>query len=136
MENITNFIYKTYSFMGGCMKKPKVFANPIEKRLYNNQEVFDSETNIESNNIDGLRNTNNQSNYLYIEEDDYRNLSIVDKIEKLLNRNGYIFNVDVVIKTNDRVYETKIAGKVNNHLITLDNDIINISDIIDLEVKL
>jgi len=118
------------------MKKPKVFANPIEKRLYNNQEVFDSETNIESNNIDGLRNTNNQSNYLYIEEDDYRNLSIVDKIEKLLNRNGYIFNVDVVIKTNDRVYETKIAGKVNNHLITLDNDIINISDIIDLEVKL
>ena len=118
------------------MKKPKVFANPIEKRLYNNQEVFDSETNIESNNVDSLRNTNDQNNYLYIEEDDYRNLSIVDKIEKLLNRNGYIFNVDVVIKTKDKVYKTKIAGRVNNHLITLDNNIINISDIIDLEVKL
>ena len=118
------------------MKKPKVFANPIEKRLYNNQEVFDSETNIESNNIDSLRNNNiNNNDYLYIEEDDYRNLSIVDKIEKLLNRNGYIFNVDVIIKTKDRVYKTKIAGKVNNHLITLDNDIINIDDIIDLEVK-
>ena len=24
---------------------------------------------------------------------------VIDKIEKLLNRNGYIFNVDVVIKT-------------------------------------
>jgi len=133
MENITNFIYKTYSFMGGCMKKPKVFANPIEKRLYNNQEVFDSENNIGINDLESLRNNND---YLYIEEDDYHNLSIVDKIDKLLNRNGYIFNVDVVIKTKDKIYKTKIAGKVNNHLITLDNDIINISDIIDLEVIL
>jgi len=115
------------------MKKPKVFANPIEKRLYNNQEVFDSENNIGINDLESLRNNND---YLYIEEDDYHNLSIVDKIDKLLNRNGYIFNVDVVIKTKDKIYKTKIAGKVNNHLITLDNDIINISDIIDLEVIL
>lgn len=118
------------------MKKPKVFANPIEKRLYNNQEVFDSDTNMESNTLDSFRNNNINNDYLYIEEDNYRNLSIVDKIEKLLNRNGYIFNVDVIIKTKDKVYKTKIAGKVNNHLITLDNDIINISDIIDLEFKL
>ena len=111
------------------MKKPKVYANPIDKKIYNNQEVFDSETSV------NLEKDVRNDNYLYVEENDYHNLSVIDKIEKLLNRNGYIFNVDVVIKTKLKVYKTKIAGKVNNHLITLDNDIINIDDIIDLEIK-
>lgn len=111
------------------MKKPKVFANTIDKKLYNNQEVFNSET-------DNVKvNDSKSENYLYVEENDYHNLDVIEKIEKLLNRNGYIFNVDVVIKTKFKVYKTKIAGKVNNHLITLDNDIIDIDDIIDLEIK-
>lgn len=115
------------------MKKPKVFANPIDKKINNNQEFFDSEGSI-LNFDNSVRSSNSQGD-LYIEESDYRNLNVIEKIEKLLNRNGYIFNVDVVIVTEDKRYETKIAGKVNNHLITLDNDIINIDDIIDLEIK-
>ena len=112
------------------MEKPKVYANPIDKKLYNNQEVFNSDVNVLK-----LDNDVRNSDYLYVKEDDYRNLGVIEKIEKLLNRNGYIFNVDVLIKTKDKVYKTKIAGKVNNHLITLDNDIINIDDIVDLEIK-
>ena len=114
------------------MKRPNVFANPIEKRIYNNQEVFDSES-LRDDTI--LNNTSENNKYLYVSENDYRNLSVVDKIEKLLNRNGYIFNVSVIIKTKDKVYNTKIAGKVNNHLITLDNNIININDVVDLEIS-
>ena len=63
------------------------------------------------------------------------NLSVYEKIDNLLKRNGYIFNVDVKIITSKKEYDTKIAGKVNNHLITLDNDIINIHDIKDLIIK-
>lgn len=112
------------------MKKPKVFANPIDKKINNNREFFDSERNVVDFDINNSYNQN-----LYIEENDYRNLKVIEKIEKLLNRNGYIFNVDVVIKTSDKNYHTKIAGKINNHLITLDNDVINIDDIIDLEIR-
>jgi len=111
------------------MKKPKVYANPIDKKIRNNQEFFESDK-IEEINLD-----RNEPNYLYNEEEDYKNLTVIEKIDKLLNRNGYIFNVDVFIITKEKKYNTKIAGKVNNHIITLDNDIININDIIELEIK-
>ena len=62
-------------------------------------------------------------------------LTVKEKIEKLFNRNGYVFNVLVEIVTSKKIYHTKIAGKVNNHLITLDNDIICINDIRDIIVK-
>ena len=55
-----------------------------------------------------------------------------EKIMKLINRNGYIFNVDVDITTDDNKYHTRIAGIVNNHLITLDRNIIDIRDVKDI----
>lgn len=110
------------------MKKPKVYANPIDKKIKNNQELFDSELYIDNQSLELRSKTFNET-------DDYKNLTVLEKIEKLLNRNGYIFNVDVSIITKEKKYNTKIAGKVNNHLITLDNDIININDIIELEIK-
>ena len=63
---------------------------------------------------------------------DNNDISVVDKITRLLNRNGYIFNVKVLIKTKDTEYNTHIASVINNHIITLDNDIINIDDVIDI----
>ena len=34
-----------------------------------------------------------------------------------------------MIVTKDKTYDTRIAGKLGNRLITLDNDSININDI-------
>ena len=68
-----------------------------------------------------------------INEDAVVNISVDEKIDKLFNTNGYVFSKNVEIVTNDKVYNTKIAGKVNNHIITLDNDIIKISDIKDIK---
>ena len=98
------------------MKKPKVYANPIDKKIKNNQELFDSELYIDNQSLELRSKKFNETN-------DYKNLTVLEKIEKLLNRNGYIFNVDVSIITKEKKYNTKIAGKVNNHIITLDNDI-------------
>lgn len=97
------------------MKKEKIYVNKIEKNINNNQKYCDVNEK-EINNYERVDN----------------NLNVEDKLKKLFNTNGYIFNTNVKIITKDRTYQTKIAGKVNNHLITLDNDIIDISSIKDI----
>ena len=113
------------------MKKNKVFVNKIAKKLGNNQSYFD----IKDNNDDYIYVEDKMQNSIVEEKVQNNNMTVKEKIDKLLNRNGYVFNVDVKIITYNKEYNTKIAGKVNNHLITLDNDIINISDIKDLIIK-
>ena len=103
------------------MKKNKIFVNKIERKVGNNQSFYD------------IKEDDNINTFPEIKEND--NLTVKDKLDKLLNRNGYVFNVDVKIITYNKAYDTRVAGKVNNHLITLDNDIINISDIKDIIIK-
>ena len=92
------------------MKKEKIYINKIDKKILNNQSYCDvSEKEIIPN-----------------------DLSIQDKLDKLFNINGYVFNKDVKIITNNKTYNTKIAGKVGHNIITLDNDIINIKCIKDI----
>ncbi len=99
------------------MKKNKIFVNKIDGRINNNQKSFD----INNSSINDVKKNN-----------EYNELTVNEKIDKLLNRNGYVFNVNVKIITDKKEYQTRIAGKVNNHLITLDNDVININDIEDI----
>ena len=104
------------------MKRNKIFVNKFDKKIGHNQ----SYTNI----------NNTQEDIPTIENKDNDNqLSVEDKINRLFKRNGYIFNVDVKIITKDKEYNTKIATKIKNHLITLDNDIIDINNIQDIIIK-
>ena len=93
------------------MKKEKIFVNKIAKKINNNQNYCDVKLSGEDYNY---------------------NIDIDNKIDELFNSNGYVFNKDVKIIANNRTYQTRIAGKVNNHLITMDNDIIDISSIKDI----
>ena len=96
----------------------KIYVNKITKRINNNQNFCEiQELNNNTTNI--KENINNDS-------------LIKEKLNNLFNINGYIFNKNVEIITKNKKYSTKIAGKVNNYIITLDNDIINISDIMDI----
>ena len=52
-----------------------------------------------------------------------------DFIENLSKSGAYMFSKNVIIKTKDKTYDTRIAGKIGDRIITLDNDSINISDI-------
>lgn len=97
------------------MKKKKIYVNQINKKMDNNQNYCDVLEKKEE----------------VIKENDSKK-SVSEKLAQLFNTNGYIFNVNVKIITNNKTYDTKIAGKVNNHLITLDNNIININDIKDI----
>ena len=107
-------------------KKPKIFENQIDKKINNNKEVFDSTREI----LEIINSDRKSINGGIINNND---ISVLDKITQLINTNGYIFNIGVLIKTKDNQYNTHIASVINNHIITLDNDIINIEDIIDIE---
>ena len=91
------------------MKNKDIYVNKINKKIDNNQNYCDVDNSEIIENTDVL--------------------SVDDKIKKLFDTNGYVFNVDVKIITNNKTYNTRIAGRVGNNIITLDNDIININDI-------
>ena len=61
--------------------------------------------------------------------------AVEEKIKKLFKSSRYIFNINVLIKTDKKDYDTKIAGKVKNSLVTVDNDIIPIIEINDIIIK-
>ncbi len=92
------------------MKKNKVFVNKITDKIGNNQTSCE----VENKKIESSEDV------------------IEDKIEKLFNTNGYIFNINVKIVTSEKIYNTKIANRIGNILITLDNDVIRIEDIKDI----
>ena len=79
--------------------------------------------------------TNKKTYYSYLEKPFIKdeildeNIDIVEFLNKLSNTGSYVFNKKVVIVTNNKTYDTRIAGKLGNRLITLDNDSININDI-------
>lgn len=101
---------------------------------------------IFKNNIDSTHNTNKKIYYAsnYKEDNNYRNTSTIsnnslnqveEKIRKLFKSSRYIFNINVLIKTNTKDYNTKIAGKVHDNIITTDGEHIPISSITDIIIK-
>lgn len=98
------------------MKKlPKIYQGDFDKEIHNNKE----------------------SEYLFEnkEKENKDSISIEDKLSSLFSSSRHVFHIPVLIETKNRVYDTKIAGKVKNYIITLDNDIIYLSDILDIKEK-
>ena len=56
-------------------------------------------------------------------------------ISNLDKEDSYIFSKEVIIETKNNIYDTKIAGKNGNRIITMDSDIIPIKDIIKIKFK-
>ena len=108
------------------MKKlPKVYQNESLNNIKNNKKVFDS---LKDKNI-----VNNNDNNKLTKKNDNSILTVKDKIKNLINDNNYIFNKEVTLIFNDYDKTCHIAGVVNNHIITMDNEIIKISDLKDIK---
>lgn len=89
-------------------KLPKVYAGPISDKLNVNQEVATLDTD---NNI---------------------------SLDTILNdTNKYLFNHKYkIILNNGKIYESSIISKKGLKIITIDNDLIDISDIKNIyEIK-
>ncbi len=105
------------------MKKlPKIYHSEIKSKK-NNLSMYDS---LKNNDL-----KEEKTNDLKI---DLSNLSVKEKLQKLMNQNNYIFNTKVVLVFQDKEINTSIAGIYNNHIITMDNKIISIDKLIDIKI--
>ena len=93
------------------MDKPRVFANPINKKIDNVQDLFRSDK-------------------------DSRSINPVDvnkKINEIFASRNHVYKSKVRITLKDAVVEKEIVGKTNINLLTLDGNLIRITDIVDIE---
>ena len=93
------------------MDKPRVFANPINKKIDNVQDLFRSDK-------------------------DSRSINPVDvnkKINEIFASRNHVYKSKVRITLKDAVVEKEIVGKTNINLLTLDGNLIRITDILDIE---
>lgn len=114
------------------MKKelPGIFKKNVDVSHSNNKKVFyTSEIKQET-----LKNNYKENNQAPASLNNSLT-TVEEKIRKLLKSSRYIFNIEVEIKTSKKTYNTKIAGKVKNSLVTVDGEVIPIVDIEDIIIK-
>lgn len=86
--------------------------------------------NIYKGNVTASANNNLKVAYADKEEKiDARSL-----INKIFKQNK-LYKQDVEIETKDKTYNTKIIGKTNEHIITINNEIIKIEDIVKIKTR-
>lgn len=91
---------------------PKVFQNKINKVFNNNKQIYYSNT------------SNNQPI-------DSKNVS--QKINDIFSSPNYVYKANVEITLKDKTITKRIIGRNKNYIITMDNDLIPINDIVDIK---
>ena len=93
---------------------PKVFHNKIDKKIENNRSLFYS-----------------NNNYYDITKSDTR--SILQKINEIFSSPNYVYKANVEITLKDKKVTKRIIGRNKNYIITMDNMLIPVNDIIDIK---
>lgn len=92
-------------------KLPNVFASPINKKLNNYQDMYRSDRKVKS----------------------YNPKDINKKINEIFGSLNHVYKSKVRITMSDGIKEEEIVGKTNINLLTIDNKLIKITDILDIE---
>lgn len=100
-------------------KKPQLFVNKINKVLTNNEKVYYSSDNDNRNIADKVECTGNKN--------------VIQKINSIFTSPNYVYKAEVKIKLKNSETIKKIVGRNRSSLITMDNELIPINDIIDIE---
>lgn len=61
-------------------------------------------------------------------------IDVKSVINNLFKQNK-LYKQEVEVTTNNNTYKTKIIGRTNEHIITIDNQIIKIDDIINIKTR-
>jgi len=103
------------------MKKelPNIYKNEMIGRVKRNRDVYHIKEN------DTKREVSLDNDQTTVEA----------KLKKLFQSRRYIFNIEVEIVTKRKVYDTKIAGKVKNSIVTIDGEVIPMIEIEDIIIK-
>lgn len=94
-------------------KLPRVFANKIDKKINNNKSYYVAKDEKEK-------------------PKKKDNINVDVKINKIFNSTRYVYKANVVIELNNKTVTKKVIGKNDDSLITIDNELIPISDIKDI----
>ena len=99
---------------------PKVFHNKIDKSFNNNKKVF------YSGNDSNIQDTKS-------EPSDTRN--VLQKINAIFSSPNYVYKANVEITLKDKKITKRIIGRNKDYIITMENDLIPIVDIVDIKSK-
>lgn len=98
------------------MNLPNVFQNRNIGNINNDQEIF-------------------YGNKETIPTKPIKKIDINQKIKQLFQSKNYVYKLNVSITTDTNTFDSVIIGKSNNNLITIDNELIPIKNIIDINEK-
>lgn len=102
------------------MSLPKVFRNNNTGVIKNNvEQYYSKEDNLKTN--------------LELTNDNMKPIIIKKKINDIFNSSAFIYKVNVMITTIDGDKECTLIAKNNDSLLTLNNEKILISDILDIK---
>lgn len=120
MKTSKKLLVFSYTIVGDKMKEklPKVFANSFSKQISNNEKVYHVRKEISEP----------------VEIKSFPPENINNKINALFKSSKYVYKLDVEITTSNGVSKKRIIGKNKTNLITLDNELIPIKDIIDIKI--
>lgn len=95
---------------------PKVFRNEINKNIDNNKKVYYSQ---------------NESSRELPKEQSGKNVQ--QKINEIFSSPNYVYKANVEIVLKDKTVSKRIIGRNKNYIITMDNELIPITDIVDIK---
>ena len=92
---------------------PKVFANKIDKKINNTQDIYYEDNSRNNSDMRDARTVNK-------------------KIADIFDSSNFVYKSSVKITTRDRVISKTIVGRRGNYLLTMDNEAIDINEILDI----
>lgn len=97
---------------------PKVFQNNVDKKFNNNKSVYYS-------------NDDNRNSTTIEEVKDSK--TVLQKINEIFSSPNYVYKANVEITLKDKKVTKRIIGRNKNYIITMDNTLIPVSDIVDIK---
>ena len=96
---------------------PKVYANNINKKFNNTQELFYG--------LESARDNNEKLSFN----------DLIKKINAIFNSPNHVYKSKVILTINGKAEEKIIVGKNENSLFTLDGEVINLSNVWDIKKR-
>lgn len=110
------------------MKKdlPHVFANKINNKINNNKQVYSSFH-------DDSKDRDEAKEYNKSEAPSLIGQNINQKLNTIFSSPNYVYKATVKIFFENETVVKKIIGRNKNYLITIDNELIPINEIVDID---
>lgn len=100
-------------------KLPNIFVNKNTGIVKNNEEFYYGKDNI-----------NNETKII---DNNMKDILIRKKIDDIFNSSSFIYKARVIITTKDNDKEYTLIGRDKNKLLTINNETILISDVLDIK---